>query len=78
MIRVGMTDKRCMFICPQCGSTRIHLVAGGMTGYLYRCRECDYQGPIRLEANDEMVRALREKYEKNKDVGGNGENGAGL
>jgi predicted RNA-binding Zn-ribbon protein involved in translation (DUF1610 family) len=59
-----ITEKRCFIVCPLCGSTRIHLVAGGMTGYLYQCRDCDYQGPIRLEANEDMVRVLREEYRK--------------
>jgi len=60
------TEKRCFIICPLCGSTRIHLVVGGMTGYLYRCRDCDYQGAIRLEANEDMVRAVRDEYKKQK------------
>ena len=61
-----MMDKHCLIICPQCGSTRIHLVAGGMTGYMYRCRDCDYQGPIRMEANLEMANAIRDEYLKSE------------
>jgi transposase-like protein len=35
-----------MLHCPQCGSTRIYLIAGGFTGYRYHCKACDYEGVL--------------------------------
>ena len=48
-----------MLHCPRCGSTRIYLLAGGFTGYQYRCKACGYEGafvvtsPEKKEEEDE-------------------------
>jgi transposase-like protein len=35
--------------CPTCGSTDIELVAGMITGQMYHCRKCNYQGALVFE-----------------------------
>jgi predicted RNA-binding Zn-ribbon protein involved in translation (DUF1610 family) len=35
--------------CPHCGSDRILLAAGMITGQVYHCLACDYQGSLVLE-----------------------------
>lgn len=36
-------------ICPICGSADIILWMGGELGFQYKCKKCDYIGPITLE-----------------------------
>jgi uncharacterized Zn finger protein len=40
-------------ICPVCGSTRIHYVAGMVTGEKYKCENCGYVGSLILEIEEE-------------------------
>jgi len=35
--------------CPTCGSTEIDLIAGMITGQMYHCRKCNYQGALVFE-----------------------------
>jgi transposase-like protein len=35
--------------CPQCGSNRIYIEAGMITGQRYRCPACEYVGSFVLE-----------------------------
>lgn len=37
--------------CPRCGSARIVLEAGGITGQFYHCPACDYRGSLVLEVD---------------------------
>ena len=55
-------------VCPVCGSSELDLEAGGYTGKLYRCKNCDYLGALIVEANEEMARAIREDYKKERDA----------
>ena len=55
-------------VCPVCGSSELYLEAGGYTGKLYRCKNCDYLGALIVEANEEMARAIREDYKKERDA----------
>jgi hypothetical protein len=61
-----MTHEKILEVCPVCGSSDLYLEAGGYTGKLYRCKRCDYMGALIVEADEEMARAIREDYEKNK------------
>ncbi|HDR74195.1 MAG TPA: hypothetical protein ENN85_09870 [Methanoculleus sp.] len=42
-----------MLRCPKCGSREIYPVAGGYTGWIYRCKKCGYQGALVLEYDEE-------------------------
>ncbi|MDD4651163.1 MAG: hypothetical protein PHQ34_02930 [Methanothrix sp.] len=54
-------------VCPVCGSSELYLEAGGYTGKIYHCKNCDYIGALIVEADGEMAKAIREDYEqKNK------------
>jgi hypothetical protein len=35
--------------CPTCGSTRIQLSAGMITGQMYHCLDCHYMGALVFE-----------------------------
>ncbi len=45
--RKGRTVK----LCPQCGSSRITLVAGSIMGQIYHCEKCDYVGSLVFETD---------------------------
>lgn len=48
-------------ICPVCGSTRIHYVAGMVTGEKFKCENCGYIGSLVVEIEeDEYEDWLRE------------------
>lgn len=53
-------------VCPVCGSSELYLEAGGYTGKIYHCKNCDYIGALLVEADGEMARAIREDYEQKK------------
>lgn len=56
-----MTEKeKLKEVCPVCGSSELYLEAGGSTGYLYHCKDCNYIGALVVEADSEMVKAIRE------------------
>lgn len=40
---------RSTLVCPQCGSAKILQIAGTITGAVYHCRACNYQGALVLE-----------------------------
>jgi len=40
------------------------LEAGGYTGKVYHCKNCDYMGALIVEADEEMARAIREDYKQ--------------
>jgi transposase-like protein len=37
--------------CPTCGSTRIVLSAGSITGQVYHCLDCHYMGSLIFETD---------------------------
>lgn len=51
-------------VCPVCGSSELYLEAGGYTGKIFHCKNCDYIGALLVEADGEMARAIREDYEQ--------------
>jgi RNA polymerase subunit RPABC4/transcription elongation factor Spt4 len=53
-------------VCPVCGSSDLYLEAGGYTGKIYHCKNCDYIGALIVEADGEMAKAIREDYEQKK------------
>ena len=42
---------RTVLLCPQCGSSRISLVAGSIVGQVYHCSKCDYVGSLVFETD---------------------------
>lgn len=59
-----MADKE-IKVCPRCGSKAIFQILGTITGQLFRCPQCGYQGPFIVKANEEMIKKIKEDYEKN-------------
>ncbi len=41
--------KRRVLTCPQCGSARVNVAMGSLTGQVYRCNACGYVGSLILE-----------------------------
>jgi transcription elongation factor Elf1 len=41
--------RRRILRCPSCGSTQIGVIAGMITGQVYYCRNCNYQGALVFE-----------------------------
>ncbi|MDD1750853.1 MAG: hypothetical protein LUO89_13380 [Methanothrix sp.] len=64
-----MKPEKIMEVCPVCGSSDLYYEAGGYTGKIYRCKICDYMGALIVEADEEMARAIKEDYEKQKKTG---------
>jgi len=53
-------------VCPMCGSTHIHYVAGMITGEKYKCEDCGYEGSLILEMDiEEYKRWMKSRGEKN-------------
>ncbi len=61
-----MKPEKTLEVCPICGSADLYLEAGGYTGKIYRCKDCDYVGALIVEADEEMARAIREDYEQRR------------
>ncbi len=61
-----MKPEKVQEVCPVCGNSELYLEAGGYTGKIYHCKNCDYMGALIVEADGEMARAIREDYEQNK------------
>ena len=56
-------------ICPVCGSTRIHYVAGMITGEKYHCEDCGYEGSVILEIDEEDYEKWLKEMRKKKKSG---------
>ncbi len=60
-------------ICPVCGSTHIHYVAGMVTGEKYKCEDCGYIGSLIVEIDEEdyerWLKELRGKKDGSRDKG---------
>ena len=61
-----MKPEKIREVCPVCGSADLYYEAGGYTGKTYHCKNCDYMGPLIVEADEEMAEAIREDYAKKK------------
>jgi predicted RNA-binding Zn-ribbon protein involved in translation (DUF1610 family) len=59
-----MKPEKVLEVCPVCGSSELYLEAGGYTGKVYHCKNCDYMGALIVEADEEMARAIREDYKQ--------------
>jgi predicted RNA-binding Zn-ribbon protein involved in translation (DUF1610 family) len=45
------THRNRILRCPTCGSTRIVLSAGMITGQVYHCLDCNYMGSLVFESD---------------------------
>ena len=60
-----MSFKKPIEVCPICGSSDIYYETGGYTGKVYHCKNCDYVGALVVEADEEMIDAIKEDFERN-------------
>ncbi len=51
MTRRRTTPRKRILRCPTCGSTRVVLNAGAITGQVYHCLDCQYLGSLILEVD---------------------------
>ena len=65
-----MKSEKMLEVCPICGSTDLYYEAGGYTGKIYHCKNCEYVGALIVEADEEMVKAIKDDYENRR----NGQN----
>ena len=52
-------------VCPICGGSDLFYEAGGYAGMIYHCKNCDYVGPLIVEANEALVEKLKKQYDQN-------------
>ena len=52
-------------VCPVCHSKRIDVWLGRGCGNMYKCLDCDYQGVIFIELDDETEQKLPKKNNPN-------------
>jgi predicted RNA-binding Zn-ribbon protein involved in translation (DUF1610 family) len=53
-------------VCPVCGSSELYYEAGSSIGKVYHCKDCNYIGALVIEADEEMIEAIKEEYEREK------------
>jgi len=53
-------------VCPICGSAKLYYEVGGKIGFVYHCKNCGYVGSLIVEANEEMVQALKNLFLERK------------
>lgn len=51
MTRLKRKKRETFLLCPQCRSPEIFLIAGMITGQVYLCKACGYQGSLVLEVD---------------------------
>ncbi|HII07429.1 MAG TPA: hypothetical protein HA349_09005 [Methanotrichaceae archaeon] len=61
-----MTKEKMVEVCPVCGSSELYYETGGFVGKVYHCKDCNYVGALVVEATDDMIKAIKEEYEREK------------
>ena len=61
-----MKLEKILEVCPVCGSADLYYEAGGYTGKIYHCKNCDYMGALIVEADEEMAGAIKDDFEHKK------------
>ena len=59
-------EKKMVEVCPVCGSCELYYETGGAIGKVYHCKDCNYIGALVVEADEEMVDAIKEEYGRGK------------
>lgn len=54
-------------VCPVCGNSDVYYEAGGYAGVVYHCKECGYVGAFVIEANEELIEKIKEKYKRDRE-----------
>ncbi len=57
-----MDREKLIEVCPVCGNADLYYEVGGYAGKVYHCKECEYIGAFIIEANEEMIEKIKEKY----------------
>ncbi len=60
-------DEELTEVCPVCGSSDLYYEAGGTEG-LYHCKYCGYIGAFVIDANQKMMKLIRDEYESKERV----------
>ena len=55
-----MGDEKMCVVCPVCGDSELYYEGGGYMGKMYHCKNCNYIGAFVVEANEEMIEAIKE------------------
>mgnify|MGYP000927217558 FL=1 len=63
---IVLDKEKFIEVCPVCGNADLYYEAGGYGGAVYHCKECGYVGAFVIEANEEMIEEIREKYRREK------------
>lgn len=66
MIRTAKNSEKTAEVCPICGNSDLYYELGGYTGKVYHCKSCDYIGSLVVEADQEMIRAIKKDFEQNR------------
>lgn len=56
-------DGRYIKVCPICGRSDLFYEMGAVIGMIYHCNNCNYVGPLIVEANEEMIKELKKQYD---------------
>lgn len=51
------------YMCPKCNGTDLYIEIGGIIGAVYHCKNSDYIGSFIIEAEEDMIKKLKEKNE---------------
>lgn len=60
-----MEEKEFRF-CPDCGATELDWFMGGKLGDQYKCRKCNYIGPV-LKGNAKFIGKFKKELEVKQD-----------
>jgi predicted RNA-binding Zn-ribbon protein involved in translation (DUF1610 family) len=63
----ALNREKLIEVCPVCGNTDIYYEVGGYAGTVYHCKECGYIGAFVVEANEEMIEKIKEKYKRERE-----------
>jgi DNA-directed RNA polymerase subunit M/transcription elongation factor TFIIS len=65
-----MAKVRRMLFCPECNSTDLYYEIGGITGFIYHCKRCNYMGPLVIEEefDEDELRSMVEESEKESPI----------
>jgi len=61
---LNMGKIRKVLFCPECNSTDLYYEIGGITGFIYHCKRCDYIGALVIEEEideDELESMIRKE-----------------
>jgi len=61
-----IVSKKMIEVCPVCGRSELYYETGGYVGKVYHCKDCGYMGALVVEADEEMIKAIKEGYKRKK------------